>query len=77
MNQPNHESIAAMAASDHHGLLEREAVKLELLAEREAEALAELERAITARLVQRRSAGNVAASTEVASADADTGTAGE
>jgi hypothetical protein len=54
MNQPAHESFAAFAAGNHHAELERDAVRAEILAEREAAAKAELEAAIDARLAERR-----------------------
>jgi hypothetical protein len=54
MNHPNHESFAAFAAGNHHAELERDAVRLEILAEREAAAKAELEAAIDARIAERR-----------------------
>jgi hypothetical protein len=54
MNHPNHESFAAFAAGDHHAELERDSVRREILAEREAAANAELEAAIDARIAERR-----------------------
>jgi hypothetical protein len=54
MNHPSHESFAALAASDHHAKLERDAVRAEIMAEREAAARAELEAAIDARIAEGR-----------------------
>jgi hypothetical protein len=54
MSHPNHESFAAFAAGSHHAQLEREAIRREILAERESAAGVELEAAIDARLAERR-----------------------
>jgi hypothetical protein len=61
MNHSSHESFAAMAASDHHSQMERDAIRLEILAEREAVERAELEAAIDARLAERRGTATNAA----------------
>lgn len=67
MNHPNHESFAAFAAGSHHAQLERDAIRQEILAEREAAAKAELEAAIDTRLAERRgTAANVEQGTALA-----------
>jgi hypothetical protein len=54
MNHPSHETFAAFAASSHHAELERDAVRREILAEREAAAKADLEQEVTHRINERR-----------------------